>query len=469
MSVTPSSTVVGIFTDRSAARQALNALNNAGFSKDQVHSAVPGGFIDDLKNLFTGSDTDASSLAYDLANLGLSDEEVRYYTEAYHNGNAVVAVQAPGREQEVAGILEQYGAYGTKTEPRAFDVTANAAPEGYTQSAAASESYAQSDVYAATSEPTGEAQAATEAVATEAQPQDVADVTTPDAVETVPGEEARPQDVTDVTTPDTTESAPLEEQPQEITNSDAAATGVVQEQPAPEAAAEDLSGSEAEQIVPPLAYEGDSPVAESLTETADQTNQPVDQVDTSEATTEYQVAQDRADDTQDVAADEVAQPVEQVDLTEATAEYQAVQDRADDTQDVATDEVAQPADTTAEEAQPQASEDITVYEVAETPIATSDVAASEEETAGENGSTPAQTESAPTAQAAPVTSNRLQALRQQLEATRQELLEVKARLQAAREHEAELQATRQELKELQAELDAANAELQETQNRLEQY
>ena len=58
MSVTPSSTVIGIFTDRSLADQAMQAFYDAGFATEQILYSVPGtsrGILEDIKSLFTGS------------------------------------------------------------------------------------------------------------------------------------------------------------------------------------------------------------------------------------------------------------------------------------------------------------------------------------------------------------------------------------------------------------------------------
>src|SRR5215467_180937 len=114
MAVTPSSPVVGVFTDRSMAEQAVEALYNAGFEHEQIRYSVPGysgGFFEGLKSLFTGRSTYGGGLANDLTSMGHSDEEARYYSNEYSLGNVILAVQARGREQEAWSLLHQYGAY----------------------------------------------------------------------------------------------------------------------------------------------------------------------------------------------------------------------------------------------------------------------------------------------------------------------------------------------------------------------
>jgi HAMP domain-containing protein len=114
MSMNPHSTVVGVFRDRSMAEQAMAALTDAGFSRDQIRYAGPGssgGFFEDIKSLFTAPGATVENLAHDLTGMGLSDNEARYYADEYNNGNTIIAVKAPGREQEAMEVLNRYGAY----------------------------------------------------------------------------------------------------------------------------------------------------------------------------------------------------------------------------------------------------------------------------------------------------------------------------------------------------------------------
>lgn len=127
MSVTPSSTIVGVFRDRSAAEQAIDALYNAGFAHEQIQYSIPGtsgSFLKDLKSLFTGTSTSEGHLANDLTNMGLSDAEAQYYSNEYNNGNLILAVRAPGREMEAMQVLHQYGAYNAGVEPSSVRETA---------------------------------------------------------------------------------------------------------------------------------------------------------------------------------------------------------------------------------------------------------------------------------------------------------------------------------------------------------
>lgn len=126
MSVTPFSTVVGIFRDRAMAEQAIEALYDAGFHREQIRYSMPdsaGGFFADLKNMFMGTtpnDTNGDHLADDLTGIGLSDEESQYYADEYANGNTILTVQAADREQEALSILHQHGAYNSRVSPGSF-------------------------------------------------------------------------------------------------------------------------------------------------------------------------------------------------------------------------------------------------------------------------------------------------------------------------------------------------------------
>ncbi len=152
MSVTPSSTIVGVFRDHNAAEQALDALYNAGFTHEQVRysgSENAGGFFDELKNFLTGQ-TASNNVASDLADWGLSDEEANYYANEHNRGNVILAVKAPGRGAETQTILQQYGALNVQpqTMTSSQDIT-------YTDSTPVNDSTAQTTQYATSSPDTG--------------------------------------------------------------------------------------------------------------------------------------------------------------------------------------------------------------------------------------------------------------------------------------------------------------------------
>jgi hypothetical protein len=111
MSTNVGSIVVGVFRDQRLADQARAELRDAGFTDDQIHASGAGSVGSFLKSLFTGQAATSDSFRNELANMGIPDEEAQYYTDEYKNGNSVIAVEAPGREQEARSILQRNGAY----------------------------------------------------------------------------------------------------------------------------------------------------------------------------------------------------------------------------------------------------------------------------------------------------------------------------------------------------------------------
>jgi hypothetical protein len=113
MSTNPRATVVGVFREREMAEQALNALKDGGFDSNQIHysgSNSGGGFF---KSLFSGQNTTNDDFVNDLADMGVPDDETRYYANEYNNGQSIIAVNAPGNIQEALNIMKRYGAYNS--------------------------------------------------------------------------------------------------------------------------------------------------------------------------------------------------------------------------------------------------------------------------------------------------------------------------------------------------------------------
>lgn len=133
-------TIIGVFDEAGMADRAINALQNAGYNNDQIyHSGVSvsgagtdadtgmagagvgtgtstastdTGFWAGLKRFFTGGDTEsATSVAHDLENMGVSDDEANYYENEYRNGHTIVAVRADRDPENVKSILQSNGAY----------------------------------------------------------------------------------------------------------------------------------------------------------------------------------------------------------------------------------------------------------------------------------------------------------------------------------------------------------------------
>lgn len=155
MTTTQQSTVVGVFDERAMAERAVDQLQQAGFSDDQIsfsaHSTSTGGIFSGLKNLFTGQGSDTDNVVDDLTGMGMPEEDAQYYHQQYESGRSIVAVTGGSRMEEAASILARYGAYGanrgttqaadartsvnTTTEQRLADTTniADAAQEHHIQ------------------------------------------------------------------------------------------------------------------------------------------------------------------------------------------------------------------------------------------------------------------------------------------------------------------------------------------------
>jgi len=122
-------TVVAVFDDRAQAEQAINDLENAGISSDQMrfagHGTSSGGMLDKIKSLFTGQETGA--IYNDLVNMGVPQDDASYYQREYEVGHSIVAVPAAGRMDEVTEVLARYGGYGANRRFAQTSDTANTA------------------------------------------------------------------------------------------------------------------------------------------------------------------------------------------------------------------------------------------------------------------------------------------------------------------------------------------------------
>jgi len=130
--------VVAIFNDRAQAEQAVDALENAGFSGDQIryagHGASSGGILASLKSLFTGEETD--SVYNDLVSMGVAQDAASYFQQEYEAGHSVVSVLAGERMQEATAILNRYGGYSANQRVgQTTDYTQTASTTDYGQTA----------------------------------------------------------------------------------------------------------------------------------------------------------------------------------------------------------------------------------------------------------------------------------------------------------------------------------------------
>lgn len=103
-----SSIVTGVFSDDAQAQQAMNDLQNAGFSSDQIRYSVHKG---------------GNGILDSLANLGLPQNEANFYNDEFLAGRTIVTINTNDRQQEAYDILMRNGAYDANSR---MGQTANA-------------------------------------------------------------------------------------------------------------------------------------------------------------------------------------------------------------------------------------------------------------------------------------------------------------------------------------------------------
>lgn len=99
MTTSQSPLIIGAFQTENEAGNALEALQNAGFAREQLG--------------FAGRESGAvtNTLLNDFMNLGVPQEQASYYDNEFKAGHPIVSVRADGREQEAMNILQSNGGY----------------------------------------------------------------------------------------------------------------------------------------------------------------------------------------------------------------------------------------------------------------------------------------------------------------------------------------------------------------------
>ena len=94
------SMVISVFADSAQAQQAMDDLQRAGFSQDQIRYSE--------RRSGTG-------ITESLENLGLPEQEATFYNREFEAGRTVVMVKTADRQQEAYEILRHYGGYDFNT------------------------------------------------------------------------------------------------------------------------------------------------------------------------------------------------------------------------------------------------------------------------------------------------------------------------------------------------------------------
>ena len=110
MTTTNRPTVVGLFQSEMEAQQAMNDLQQSGFSNDQIRYSVHRG---------------GTGIRDQLMGLGLTEQEASYYNQEFEAGRTVVFVNAPDQQQEAFDILRRNGGYDASTGVTQTSGTAN--------------------------------------------------------------------------------------------------------------------------------------------------------------------------------------------------------------------------------------------------------------------------------------------------------------------------------------------------------
>lgn len=115
--------IIGVFNEQDGADHAVDALQNAGFSSDQIHLLGhhhSEGFLAEIKSLFTGDTTTSDNVTNDLTHLGVSNDEASYYEHEHQAGRAIIVVQPHGHMQEenALNILQTNGGYNYAMQHR---------------------------------------------------------------------------------------------------------------------------------------------------------------------------------------------------------------------------------------------------------------------------------------------------------------------------------------------------------------
>lgn len=175
MTTNSRATVVGVFTTRANAENAINDLHTRGFTDQQIGfiardsktavdqtgttaetevptgeraavgaasggvvggllgaaasllipgfgPAIAGGILAaTLGGIAIGAAT--GSIIGALTHVGVPEEEARYYQGEFEAGRTLVTVDAPGRQQEAIDTMRRNGAYDASTRPGTYDAT----------------------------------------------------------------------------------------------------------------------------------------------------------------------------------------------------------------------------------------------------------------------------------------------------------------------------------------------------------
>lgn len=489
MSVTPSSAVVGIFSDQSEAERAIEALSQAGFEREQMQCFVPEtpGFFSGLKSLFTGD----SDLTSQLTDMGLSGTAVQYYSEMYEQGNIILAVNTLGDNDRVLAILRQYGAYPSDSQPGSSTETMGNGQQSMNDTP--SDRYVQSANSVQPDQPASyQAPTSTDASSIPFSPDVPNDSSMPfpqeaSADPNMPFSPDVPNDP-DMPFPQETSADPNMPFSPDVPNDSNAPFPQNNAESPSQAGTSDPEEVEVDEVVMP-AYQTEVDASE---QEGDEVETSADQIDISEQeVSENGEAKTPADQTDtETFVPEIGEvdEIEEVEMPDDqygadTPEQEG--DETDEANEVVSDdqEMEDVSEVNEVEIPDQETDEVdeAVTPTDQTSVSTSDQQPDSVDETNYMEETPADQVRAGsaaiwTAEQPPQShgtlaeySNQLQQLHDQVQSTQQQLQDAKAELEAAKQLDAKYQVAKQQLQELQAELQATQAQLQETKQRIASY
>jgi len=110
--------LMAAFSTPNNAEQAVEALHDANFTSDQIRYSgqYKENFLQAVKALQIfpdeAQDESLNDIMTMLQNMGIAQDAIQYYMDAYNNGQPVVIVRPDARPQDAATILQQNGGNG---------------------------------------------------------------------------------------------------------------------------------------------------------------------------------------------------------------------------------------------------------------------------------------------------------------------------------------------------------------------
>lgn len=131
MAMVIGSIVLGAFTESQQVDDAVEGLQRAGFNN--IKFAMPGGkqsgfevqegFAGTIRELFGKKGDLEGNIVSELDKMGVPKDEAENYHSQFQLGRGIIAVEAPGRQEQALAILRENGAFDPATRSTTDDPT----------------------------------------------------------------------------------------------------------------------------------------------------------------------------------------------------------------------------------------------------------------------------------------------------------------------------------------------------------